>query len=307
MEFKFDKQKSAEKVASIVQNTSKLGQKVFADTKVGLSTMVEKQKAAQQERLLKKYNPLFPEQYNDPNFNLPNLITIVDDAVRRGIEVCEGAIGWLDNKSGTEVLFMYDEFVSSCGLQFVPVATCDATYYVDSFNRNRFIRVDCIFNKAHEERLAELEHIAFSLGAKRCSVEIVEAVSDAIEKKKSVSVSESYHGVNSTESAEQSVSSNAQAHRSGRIESEFQGHDTPTEPTLKWFAHDDTIKSLVNMRCSGDNSVKIKTLELSGSSCATMSQKTARAIDCTLVNGESSLESKAKKEHHSKLIYHVEF
>lgn len=307
MEFKFDKKKGAETVDSIVQNISKFGQKVLADTKAGISTMVEKQKASQQERLLKKLNPLFPEQYNDSAFNLPNLITIVDDAVRRGIDVCEGAIGWLGTVSGVEVLSMYDEFVPACGLQFVPAATCDATYYVDSFDRHRFIRVDCLFNKAHEERLAELEHIAFCLGAKRCSVEIVEAVSDAVAKKKSVSLGESCHGVNSTESGEQSVSSNTHSHRSGRIESEFQGHDTPAEPNLKWFAHDDTIKSLVKMRCSGDNTVKTKTLELSGSSCATMSQKTAYSIDCTLGNGESSLESQAKKEHHSKLIYRVEF
>ena len=172
MEFKFDKKKSADAVASFVQNTSKFGQKVFSETKDGIATIVEKQKSQQYERRLKKLNPLFPAQYNDPAFSLPNLITIVDDAVRRGIDVCEGAIGWLGKEAGVEVLSMYDEFVPACGLQFIPAATCDATYYVDSFDRHRFVRVDCIFSKAHEERLAELEHIAFCLGAKRCSVEM---------------------------------------------------------------------------------------------------------------------------------------
>lgn len=50
---------------------------------------------------------------------------------------------------------------------FIPAATCDAVYYVDSFDRRRFIRLDYIFDHAHKERMAELKHIASSLGARR--------------------------------------------------------------------------------------------------------------------------------------------
>ena len=54
------------------------------------------------------------------------------------------------------------------------MAQCDAVYYVDPFNRNRFIRSDAIFSIAHEEQVAELRHIAEKLGAKKCSIEIKE-------------------------------------------------------------------------------------------------------------------------------------
>ena len=51
---------------------------------------------------MKQYNPLFPEEYFSDTFFVPNIIRIVDDAVRRDIDVCQGAIGWRENKKGTE-------------------------------------------------------------------------------------------------------------------------------------------------------------------------------------------------------------
>jgi len=59
-------------------------------------------------------------------------------------------------------------------LDFVPAAICDEIYYVDAHDKKRFIKLDRVFQQSHEERLAELEHIAYSLGAKYCSIEIEE-------------------------------------------------------------------------------------------------------------------------------------
>ena len=167
--------KGAEAFSGLVRSTRDFGKKAADSAKNGVSAMVERSKSESYARRLKKYNPIFPEQYLSEGFNLPNMIMIVDDAVRRDIDVCEGAIGWLGKDSGMEVLYLYDEAVDFSGIQFVPMVTCDAVYYVDSFDRNRFIRTDCIFSKAHEERLAELKNIAYLLGARRCVIEIEES------------------------------------------------------------------------------------------------------------------------------------
>ena len=312
MKIEFDKKKSAEALSGLVQGTVDLSKKAAENAKVGMTAMVEKTKADSYARKMKKYNPLFPEQYQSDSFNLPNIIMIVDDAVRRGIDVCEGAIGWLSNDSGTEVLCLYDEAVAFSGIQFVPAVTCDAFYYVDSFNRNRFIRTDCIFSKAHEERMAELKHVAYCLGAKRCTIEISEASMDTQVQKKSIKLTESFKGLSSTESAEQSISQIGKDRRSGHIDVEFEGHNEPIAPTLKWFAHDDTIKRLIEMCCEGKRSVRSETLELAGSSSATMSQKAACAIDGAIgklggIKGSSSMDAQAAKEHQSKLHFHIEF
>lgn len=312
MKIEFDKKKSAEALSGLVQSVVDFGKKAADDAKVGVAAVVEKSKADSYARRMKKYNPLFPEQYKSETFNLPNIIMIMDDAVRRGIDVCEGAIGWLSKESGVEVLCLYDEAVEFSGVQFVPAVTCDAVYYVDSFDRNRFIRTDCIFSKAHEERMAELKHVAYCLGAKRCSIEISESSSDTQVQNKSVKFTESFKGISSTESSEQNIAQTGKSRRSGHIEVVFQGNDMLQTPKLKWFAHDDNIKRLIEMCCDGKRAVKTETLELAGSSSATMSQKTACAIDGAIgkmggAKGNTSMDAQAAKEHHSKLLFHIEF
>ena len=160
--------------------------------------------------------------------------------------------------------------------------------------------------------MAELKHVAYCLGAKRCTIEISEASMDTQVQKKSIKLTESFKGLSSTESAEQSISQIGKDRRSGHIDVEFEGHNEPIAPTLKWFAHDDTIKRLIEMCCEGKRSVRSETLELAGSSSATMSQKAACAIDGAIgklggIKGSSSMDAQAAKEHQSKLHFHIEF
>lgn len=315
MKITIDTKKGAEAVSGFLQKTSDLGKKTISDVQAGANDLSEKMKQDTYQRRLKKYNPLFPDVYQSDSFNLPNMIMIRDDAERRGIDVCEGAIGWTNNESGMEVLYLYDEFIPACGITFVPSADCDAIYYVDSFDRSRFIRIDCIFNKAHEERLAELEHIAYCLGAKSCSIEISESTVEVNVSKKKAAFSGGavLHGakVSSTESAEQNLSAKNSTKRSGRIHVQMEGHQSPHMPTLKWFANDNTIKNLIETRCHGEVGIKSKILELSGSSSATMSQKTACSIDNAVgamkLKGSSTMESQAVKENHSTLFFSIEF
>ena len=315
MKITIDTKKGAEAVSTFLQKTSDLGKKTVSDVQASANDLSEKMKQDSYQRRLKKYNPLFPDVYMGVAFNLPNMIMIRDDAERKGIDVCEGAIGWLGNESGIEVLYLYDEFVPNSGLTFVPSADCDAVYYVDSFNRNRFIRIDCIFNKAHEERLAELKHVASCLGAKSCTIEINESSIEATASKKKAAFNGGgvFRGIkaSSTENAEQDTSSKKATQRAGKIHAQFEGHSNPQQPSLKWFANDDIVKNLIDSRCSGKNLLKLETLELSGSSSATMSQKTACSIDNAVgamkVAGSSNMEAQAIRENHSTLYFSIEF
>ncbi len=308
---KLDFEKLNKDVNEIVQKTVDTGKKVTSDTKENVTNAIEKAKsdflAKKSKKQLKKLNPVFPEQFQSSEFNLPNIIMIVDDAVRRENKLCEGAIGWLTNNSGAEMLCLYDEAIPFSKLHFVPAPICDAIYYVDSFDRTKFIRTDCIFSKAHEEKIAELKHIAYCLGAKKCSIEINESQSDLSVQEYNASASESIYSVDTHESTESSLRKSGTNMRKGKVEIEFEGNAACIRPELKWFSYDDTIKRLIEMRINGQNSVKFETLELSGALSATMSKKTAYAIDSVVGGGGVSLSSQAEKECHSKLIYHIEF
>ena len=296
------------KQTKVLNKVVAFGKKTTEEISKNVKVLSGKAKEKNYERRLKKYNPLFEEEYFSESFKLPNMVIIVDDAVRRGIDVCEGAIGWRQNNNGMEVLYLYDEAIELSGLNFIPAPSCDTAYYVDTFDRNRYIKLDCVFGKAHEEKLAELEHIAYKLGAKSCTIELVESSSqDESESKSMLGKGKGIGNVSA------SISGNSvnKDQRSGRTTTYFEGNNAPSYPQLKWFANDNNILGLIEMRCSGNNSIKTKTLELSGASSATMSQTAAYGIDSAVAKvkggASMSMSKQAKKELQSKLIFIVEF
>lgn len=312
MKIEFDKQRVKKVAVNTVQKTTETGKKIAVNAQSGMKNLIDKKKQDSYLRKMKKYNPLFPEQYFSDQFYIPNIIVIVDDAVRRGIDVCEGSIGWTNQENGVEILYLYDEAIDMSGIKFVPDAQCDAIYYVDRFDRKRFIKIEALFIRSQEEKIAELEYIAYALGAKCCSVEIIES-RKTTEEKQSIKGGKLNGGEGATEGKEERNSfRKSESKSSGRGLIYFEGNNMPVKPKLKWFKNDDNIRQLVEMRCDGHNKIKAKTLELQGVSSAVMSLKTARSIDSVVkkvvkVKGSFGLESEAMREHQSKFIFYIEF
>ena len=217
MKINFDKNKIAKVTSTIVKKTVDTGVEAVTGTVKNVEGIIEKAKSDSLDRKLKKLSPVFPAQYESDKFKLPNMIMIVDDATRRDNKLCEGSIGWLSNNAGVEMLCLYDEAIEFSKLTFIPAPICDATYYVDNFDRSKFIRTDCIFAKAHEEKIAELKHIAHCLGAKKCSIEIMEFDMDASNQNRSASSNEVVHGVKLAESGEYNISQSGSNLRHGKV------------------------------------------------------------------------------------------
>ena len=291
-------------VTGALSKVSNLAKKTAESMQKGVFALTDKTKESIQKHKIQKYRPLMPDEFKSERFNIPNIIVIVDDAVRRNITVCEGAMGWLEEHKGVEVLHLYDEFIAESGLTFIPFAQCDNVYCVDNFNRKQFVSTNYAFSKSNEEKLAELANIAHLLGAKTCSIEIVDEESQSsvsafkANKKKGKSVS--YDQMEKTSKFNKST---------GKRVLNFNGNCTPVRPTLKWFSHDENVKGLIDMRCCCENNgIKSTVLELSGASASTRSKKTACAIDQILkVSGEASMESQVTKEHNCKLIVKIDF
>lgn len=307
MENKEKQKKFFESMSGAFQKATDISKKAVDEVQKGAKVLSEKAKNDNLARRIKKYNPIFPDTFYSESFHLPNMIAIADDAVRRDIDVCEGAIGWLSMEKDIEVLHLYDEEIKNSGICFLPHADSNAIYYVDKFDRNKFIRVDCIFGRAHDERLAELKYIAHSLGAKSCSIETEES---SIEKK-SIQSSVNQAIGKYASSVSNAASSEKGENRCGRVIAEFEGNNTPKRPKLKWFANDENIKRLIEMRCTNRNSIKSEELKLEGASSAVMSQTTATAISYAIgkigFKINLDLERLAKEEHTSKLYFKIEF
>lgn len=309
MAINFDTKKGAEMLSGFLQKTTEAGKNAAESMQKSATAFSEKMKEDSYQHRLSKYNPLFPSEYNDASFVLPQLIVIADEIVRQGIDVCEGAIGWKSIESESEVLHLYNTSTSLKEIEFYPSATVGATYYVDNFNPNRYINVDCIFSKAHEERLAELKQIAYSLGAKSCTIEITESNQAANSMNRAANLSGKIGPIGKIGlKADQSSTSMNAATRSGKITAVFEGSTAPERPALKWFANDENIRNLIEMRCTTPGRLKYEELRLSGSSSATMTHKAAAAIDGLKgVKGGLSMQSQAMTEHSSELLFLVEF
>ncbi len=292
--------------------------KAVVSLQKGGKVYAEKKRIANHEAQLKKYNPLFLDEYQKERFTLPNVIIIVDDAVRKGIEVCKGAIGWISKEKGVEVLHLYDEAIERSGLNFFPAPTCDTVYYVDMFDRKKFIQIDTYFAYAHEARLAELQHIAFSLGAKEYSVDI-------IDKRKRTSRStfetkiEKDNGKKKEEKEKYSYEMKTTAElgvntfvRAG-AKAIFQGERAAVPPTLLWFAKDNNILNLIAMRCDSNTSGALTQydIELHSANSASMSLSVASKLNASIgamgIKLSCNIKQMSASEHNQTLIYKLVF
>lgn len=286
---------------------SSMGKKVADNVQKNAVAFSEKAKADNYQRRLEKYNPLFLKEYKSKGFAMPALIQLVDDSAVQDIDVCVGAIGWREKSNDVEILFLSIDFAVKSGLEFFPSLTVNSLFCAETYNEAQYINIERIFGKAHEEKLAELEQIAFSLGAKSCAIELVES-NDVIDSKSR----DGQLGMKGLKASAKEKSKNASSYSmSGRTVSTFAGNDTPTRPALKWFKNDHTILNLIEMRCSNANAIQSRTLTLEGSSSMTMEQSKARNIDIATakigMKLHTSMEKQQTKEYNSKLIYEIEF
>jgi len=309
--------KGAEGVGKVIGKAAELGKIAAEAAKAGAQKYADKTQEENLKAQLKKYNPVFPEQYSSPDFNLSNLITIVDDVVRKDIEVCKGSMGWKSQEKGVEVFHLYDEAVASSGLHFAPAATCDSVYYVDAHDRSRYIRLDCYFEKMQESKLAELQHIAFSLGAKKHRVELYDSSSEKRAAKQKGTLNAKLGAGASKRQAgaseERELTAKKDTEREAVAYAEFSGDMEPTKPVLHWFAHDDNIKNLISIICSGERKNKIKkySVRLKGADFASMGVSTAAKIDAAIgslgLGSGLNIQSKATEERRHMLSFQLEF
>ena len=288
-------EKAKEAFSTLWKKTSDISKKAAE----GAKEFAEQTKKNIYDAQAKKYTPVSARELKSKNFDIPNIIDIVDNSANRKFITDKNAIGWIEQHENVDVLHIYDAFVKHCDIVFVPVPQRDNVYCKDNFDFKKFINVNQFFEKATEEKLAELSNIAYCLGAKNCSVEIVEAEKQT----SSLIIQTTVKGLGETSTSSTTARSNT---KSGKRLSSFEGHDEPKMPMLKWFAHDENIKGLIEMRFN--KAIKSTVLELKGSSSATMSRKLACAIDNVMnIKGKLSMDANAIKEHSKILLFEIEF
>lgn len=308
--------KAAEVVESAADKAKTVGSAAVDTAAKGIQSAAEVAHQAHHDLKMAHYNPVFWEDFENPEFDLPNMVVIVDEDERKGVDVCEGAIGWLSKEAGVEVLHLYQEVVPSSGLTFFPAANCYAAYYLDMVRRDRFIDLSAYYEVMQKDKLTELRNIAHALGARECRLESFE-VEKSIEWKKGKGKVKAKPVAESVASVDASldVSSNHEfSHeRSVVFVQKFEGNDEPTRPNLCWYRNDMELQSLIEMRCGdrADNAIKEYSITIDCSSSATMAVKMAAKIDAALKKlGAAcnfSLEGESCQESRRRLVFSIVF
>lgn len=267
-----------------------------------------------EELRLKILNPIFAIDLHNNDFIFPQIIHVVEFDKRQNDPLCQGSIGWIDRKKDMEVLHLYYSSLQEVNLQFYPSVICDSVYYVDLNKNNIYVNVSDYFDEMQKSKFAELEQIAFKLGARKFVIEIQEASKQIEYSKKQGKVNGRYKK-DTHASIDSDYLSERKEEKQIHIASEvtFTTSSQPTIPELMWYQYDKQVQSLINMRCYSDENHQIASRKLKFDSKATksLSISTAAKIDAVIkelgFKSNFSLKSEAEEENRKTLIFNVEF
>lgn len=253
--------------------------------------------------------PVFPEDLERPDYQLPKLIRIVAmDKRHADSPACSGSIGHEAICRDLKVLNVYPDKVSAFHLNFYPDCEIDF-YYVDPTDRNHYIALDDYFHFLKLARVSELQRIAHDLGAKHFRVTYKEQKTRA-----AAQIAHAKGGGKAQGKAGNAELAHEHRHNDARkveiaAEMECVGHE-PVEPKLYFFKKDPQILNLISLRMSEHPVLhQVYTLELSHS-CG-MKMKDAMKIDAALnamkVSAGFSVTREAQSEFRRFLEYEIDF
>ncbi len=307
---------SAKSTAETVGSTVKSSASTFVATAKESSEQFEiKREQHKYENDIKKYHPINEDFFRAGEFVKPSVVRAVKDDVRRDVEVCKGAVGFITGEGANELLNVYTEHCDLLGdINWYPEFS-EGVYRVDPCEENRYIRIDLYFQYMKKARVDELISIAKDLGAKN-----VEVVLKVHEKNFSAQKQDGqlHIGKFSLGSVGVSVSnSNTQNHASSMevaAKVDFKGGSEPVTPKVKYFKKESDIQDLINMRMSKeDNQILSKRYSLRYGSSSGISINEAEKIDAAIAmagaggNASRTVTSEVQIESDTLLEYYIEF
>lgn len=294
------------------------GGKAAEVAKDGALLVADKAQEASFELRKRYYNPISSKEFFDPSFDLPRLIVIEDEDEKKGVDVFEGAIGWLTTDAGMEVLHLFGAAVEKSDIVFCPLPSYGAVYYCNGFGSdNRYLRLDCYLDTVREEMMSELKQIAHKLGARECRLESVEESKSVIVGNKKAKgsahiLTEAGRVDCSAEVSHESENSHARK-RTVLFEQKFEGNAAPCQPELHWFAQNKEILSLIESRLADSelNATSSYRIMVECSASSFVAESAAAKIDAALKKNKATMNfsfaGQILDESRQKMTYEIIF
>ena len=297
-------QGAATAVAAAAQDAAEQAQNAAADAKRQID--------------LARYRPVKPGELESQPGGMPRMIVVADDGERKDVEVCQGAIGWMEKQGDLEVFNIYETAIADSGLTFYPFPAFGSVYLYDNFDRQTFIALNSYFDRVNEEKQAELQNVARMLGAKHFRLEeyVMEKSVCVVKGKGGVKAKGVPVGADAAKGAAEvnfNEKESQQHEKTVLYEATFQDGSEPQHPDLHWYATDPKIKELVASRFNENDLTPLQHyhFEVSEASTALMYQSIASKVDVALkkmgANVNFSFEGEVQTQSRRRFELDIQF
>lgn len=263
----------------------------------------------QKDRDLKNLRPIFESTLSDTDFFVSKLVRVTTmDKKHAESKICQNSIGHIDTYGGLEVINIYRDKANCFGLSFFPNNDAEL-YYVDPTDHDRYIELDNYFSQLKNERISELERIAFDLGAKHFRVlykeQTITSAKANVNHKSKLSILK--NGLNSD--VDLNISTDNFSSVEIAAQSDFIGHK-PQEPVLRYLKHEPHILNLIELRMNEapitHKKMEIKLIESSGIK-TNDAVKIDAAIKAMRFESRTSIVAEVNQESQRSFEYEIDF
>lgn len=294
---------AAKGVADFVDNASKEIAKKVDQIQ---ADRAEAQRKADLERL----KPLFQEDFERAEFVLPKMIRVDEmDKAHAESALCKDSAGFKTVRDDLTVITIYPSYIDNFGLSFYPgLENC--VYYVDPCDRDHYIALDDYFSYMKTQRIAELQRIAQSLGAKHFRVTYKEKSKNVANIVIDNAESGKYNGVKVGAKVFHAVRNTSMSAVRVEAEMRFPGH-APIRPELHYLKKEININNLIEMRMDPLSPLQHQHFCIEMSNSSGINKQDAIRIDALLkvmnVSTNTTVESEVQNEARRILEYEIEF
>ena len=274
----------------------------------------ERNQAAQEENRrkadLERLKPMFQEDFQEDEYVLPKMIRVAEiDKAHADSAACKGSVGFKTIMDDISMVTIFRDFIDNLGLSFYPDLE-NGVYYVDPCDRDNYIALDDYFSFMKTQRVAELQRIAQSLGAKHFRVISKERIESA--SSNSIDAAALVKVVGQGGNAGYSHAASDSSIRSISIEGEmrFLGH-APVKPELHYLKKEPSIVNLIEMRMDPLSPLQHQHISIEMINSSGMKVKDAGKIDAMFkamkISGHANILAEAQNEARRILEYEIEF
>ena len=283
----------------------------FETIKEGGDQLSKKMYEAKIEFEKKRLRPIYKETFLEENYKYPDMIRVVEyDKQHMESEACVGAVGFMDNVDGAEILNIYKRNADLLKIRLFPY-THETIYYPSAGSKNLYVDLGEYFEYEEKQRIAELEHIAYKLGANYFKVTIMEEKKSFVKKSEKASLDVKLFPLKGKGKYDSERSNTKYEVVKSGSELYMDGNNKPSEPELNYFSQDGDIINLIKMRKNTDNHIISKTLHVKYDSSSTIKGKRVAQLDATLkkykIGGNASINSEVEEESRRIFEYIIEF